>query len=483
MRGTIHLAKHQIHIKPSDPSFMVEMLRGEQNESHHLDQQLKSLLLTFDKKESEDTWHLLDEALIKFHNAIQKLPSELHAPAIMAAVKKAKACIINSIMSERTRLSRTAVCLVDSLSAHLGDAFEPLVDIFVPTLLKLTTRANKLSVQLGLATLLHMVENSHIASALPKLQESLYKAKSAACRLAIHDVLLKMLSIVSPHHLERYSEYIETIIRDGVSDSLSESRSTARKSFEQYRNLFPLRAETFAACLPEAAKKMLNVAHPMYSSGASAGSAVTFKKPRPSQGGKLLSAMPAHTEPIKKPAGSLGLRKSSFDNHGNHAVPRSVTATPSGGAQRIPQVAPTAERRALNSKPIRAPTVTAATTVSSSYVDSSNNRNPTCSTSSSSSRNNVAKPSTNALPPAPSLGLRLLNAGNNNKNSSSSTISKTFTPRQSIQSRAPQSRSNCSTSLKPPLSTVNTTSKTSRQQLKCSIELAPNKNNPISRTQ
>ncbi|KAJ3087760.1 hypothetical protein HK102_010339 [Quaeritorhiza haematococci] len=161
-------------------------------------------------------------------------------------------------MSERTRLSRTAMTLIAELTRNLLDRFEILANDFIPSVLKLCTRANKVFVHTANATLKNAIEYSGIPNQIPAFTDGL-RNPSKTLRLCAAEAVLKSMQINSPVRLEPYVDHIETAIKDAILDSTPEVRETARAIHEQYRDMFANRLDRFHQNLPEVAKKYLKI--------------------------------------------------------------------------------------------------------------------------------------------------------------------------------------------------------------------------------
>ncbi|KAI8914225.1 clasp N-terminal domain-containing protein, partial [Gorgonomyces haynaldii] len=159
-------------------------------------------------------------------------------------IKKLKGGINSCLTTERTRLARTTLLFIQELSTCLGDGFDQLADIFFPTIIKLTTRANKVYVSSASQTLKICIENSGASSTIPLFLEQL-KNPSKTARIASVEALVLILSNNTPQDLEQFVDLIENAISTAVVDSSVEVRDLARQVFEQYRVSFEQRTEKF----------------------------------------------------------------------------------------------------------------------------------------------------------------------------------------------------------------------------------------------
>jgi len=92
-------------------------------------------------------------------------------------------------------LSRSSIEFLTSLSEGLGLEFEPLIPIFMPTLIRLCARTSKMFINraTGKTCILATVQYTQSPSILPYLTESMYQ-KSASLRLAAAEGVLTGLN-------------------------------------------------------------------------------------------------------------------------------------------------------------------------------------------------------------------------------------------------------------------------------------------------
>ena len=165
------------------------------------------------------------------------------------------------MLSERTRLSGTAIELISVTAEHLGSRFEPLVQLFVPAVLRVLTRPNKVFVTRAQTCLLHVIEYCHLPSIVPHLREAV-KDKSQALRLGAIEATLHLLNhferqlldvrVTSSTLVSRHrgnAEDIESIIRDTACDANPSVRQVSRATFEKYSDSWPDRVAAYVVML------------------------------------------------------------------------------------------------------------------------------------------------------------------------------------------------------------------------------------------
>lgn len=148
------------------------------------------------------------------------------------------------MISERTRLSGAAIDLVSVVASNLGSSFDPLLPVFLPVLLSLCARTNKVMITRARSCIVVIIEATQLPSILPYFFQSI-KDKSASLRLTAAEGTLNCMNCFNPPDLEKEARArdIEGIIHATATDTQADIRAIGRRLFEAYRLLFPSRVE------------------------------------------------------------------------------------------------------------------------------------------------------------------------------------------------------------------------------------------------
>ena len=132
--------------------------------------------------------------------------------------------------SERTRLSGAAIDLLVSVATGLGREFEQLLTLFMPPLLALCGRTNKVVINRTRTCIITIIESTQLASVLTYFLQNI-KDKSTSLRLVAAEGTLACLNSCNPPDLERESRArdIEAIIRSTARDANADVRKLSRK--------------------------------------------------------------------------------------------------------------------------------------------------------------------------------------------------------------------------------------------------------------
>ncbi|KAL0947112.1 hypothetical protein HGRIS_013247 [Hohenbuehelia grisea] len=162
--------------------------------------------------------------------------------------------------SERTRLSGAAIGLISTVACNLGTDFEPLVSTYLPPLLALCGRANKVVMTRARSAILAVIDNTQLPGILHHLLQNV-QDKAATLRLVVAEATLACVNSYNPPDLEKESRArdIEAIIRSTATDSNPDVRKVARQIFAAYQLVLPNRVDSFIAPLTTTIRKYLDI--------------------------------------------------------------------------------------------------------------------------------------------------------------------------------------------------------------------------------
>ncbi|KAH7927111.1 hypothetical protein BV22DRAFT_1127597 [Leucogyrophana mollusca] len=222
--------------------------------------EVHSLRQKLSQDETEESWDSIAKAISHLTLLCTNGGCDF-APEMVASIKSLGRPLSSAMNSERSRLSGPAIELVGALAAGLGSSFEPLLHVFVPTLLNLFARTNKVFTTRAKTCMLAVIEHTNLPAILSYLVDSLGRNKSPAPRLATTECVLACLNCFNPPDLEKESRarLVEDVIRATARDASADVRKASKRIFEAYRTLMPNRVESFVAPLTPVIKKYLDV--------------------------------------------------------------------------------------------------------------------------------------------------------------------------------------------------------------------------------
>jgi hypothetical protein len=148
------------------------------------------------------------------------------------------------VLSERGRLSGTAVELCSNIAHGLGSNFRPLVPIIVPTLLDLCRRPNKVVLARAQACLMDFVCMTHCSDILKHLR-AVARDKSVQLRKVCADATLKAVQKWGVDEVGKRVEDVEDIIKATGRDAGPDVRKVAKEIYEFYSTKWPERLREY----------------------------------------------------------------------------------------------------------------------------------------------------------------------------------------------------------------------------------------------
>lgn len=215
---------------------------------------LLDLRQTLALKETDRTWLTIDTAIQELTALYRSEP--LSTSKLNHFIHEMRPTIEASILTDRTRLSGSAVALIQQVAEILGDAFLPFVEWALPALLKLPTRTNKVVVTRATNCILDITKHTKLPALIPFYFEAL-KSPSKFLRLAAIKAILVAIQNFPPHASLVHVQLIEASLREGAVDSTPEVREASRLTYAAYVKAFPDRRSLLDASLSEVARKYL----------------------------------------------------------------------------------------------------------------------------------------------------------------------------------------------------------------------------------
>ncbi|CAG8441050.1 6958_t:CDS:2 [Diversispora eburnea] len=219
--------------------------------------EIKKIQEILQQKETEHTWQLFDDALKRLL-ILSRIGAINYEKSLLNWIKSLRQPILDAILTERTRLSGTATELIEEFGKILGPKFEIISDMFVPAILKLCTRTNKIFINRARKCMSTIIRDCQIPSLITKFKESM-QGQSKTLRTSAAEFTLTSIEVSDVGNLNNYISDLEWIIREGAVDSTPAVRSVTKKIFEVYKIKFDLRLDDFVNTLPFQVKKNLGV--------------------------------------------------------------------------------------------------------------------------------------------------------------------------------------------------------------------------------
>ncbi|GAA5839331.1 hypothetical protein JCM9279_005908 [Rhodotorula babjevae] len=315
------------------------------NSPHDLSLEVDALVTALQLNETEDTWEKINRAVKRFQAAVRggacrftdDFVHHLRDPRVVKG-------LVRSLVTERTALSGTALELVASCT-RLGHHFAALLSLYLPTLLRLFARPNKVYVTRSASCVASIIRNTRIADVVRfiALEWRNEPGKSATFREQAAVALAIALGAdtdtlgVDKEGLERRIDDVEWLIKNGATGREASVRAEMKKCWEVYKREWPDRVASFTAPMTPTIRKYLKVTDGIPGgASSSAASRPPPRKPAPALGASTGPA--SHHAPTRSTAPALskshgppsmaashGPSRSTVSHSTSSAAPRSHT--------------------------------------------------------------------------------------------------------------------------------------------------------------
>jgi hypothetical protein len=243
--------------------------------------EFKKLANSLSQKETDETWSALEQSLQK----VSILASTTTPSVLLIEIKNIHKGIVNCLNSERSRLFKAALECVESIAVRCGPLWESshgttsLAGLFVPALLKQTSRANKTFSDSSTKSLVRIVQNTDGLAVLKSVKtivcgDEIIKSKTRTLRICASEMIHAFISS-SPETVfsdsssplssfgagfssRELMDVLEGVIAKQIEDSDASVRDGARASWGAYESRNPVRADAFFSCLGATARKYLS---------------------------------------------------------------------------------------------------------------------------------------------------------------------------------------------------------------------------------
>ncbi|GAA6009998.1 hypothetical protein JCM10207_007512 [Rhodosporidiobolus poonsookiae] len=305
--------------------------------SRDLHVEVEALLSVLALNESEDTWEKINKAVKRFQAVVRggatKLTDDFtHAMRDPRMVKG----LTRSLATERGALSGTALELVASCT-RLGAHFAALLHCYLPTVLRLLAKPNKVYITRAASCLSSIIKNTHLADVIKYivLEWRNEAGKSATFREQAAGAVALILGVdggellVDKEHLARRVEDLEWVIKTGATGREVTVRADMKKCWEVYKREWPERVASFTAPMTPTIRKYLKITE--VAGGASAAPAPSrpppAKKAHPLSTSTGPSASHSASSRAAAPPTSRSALAGSTTSRTQHAPPLPTAST------------------------------------------------------------------------------------------------------------------------------------------------------------
>ncbi|PKS08785.1 hypothetical protein jhhlp_003394 [Lomentospora prolificans] len=231
------------------------------NTQRELDEIFREMGYHFEGRETEQNWMKREEGVTILRRLIVgNAPSDF-PDAYIAGVRALLDGIIKAINSLRTSLSKEGCALVQDLANCFGPRIDPMVELLMQTLLKLSASTKKIASQLANTTIDIILSKVSFSNRLLQHISSASQDKNVQPRLYATGWMKTILLKEEQHkaHIEHGGglDLVEKSIKKGLADANPGVREKSRATYWTYAKIWPGRAEIIMENLDSTAQKLL----------------------------------------------------------------------------------------------------------------------------------------------------------------------------------------------------------------------------------
>ena len=201
--------------------------------ANQLDCESNKFQSLFELGESEETWGKFDQAISRMTDIT--LGSQQLVNFHSTFKTRWKMGIVTCLNSERTKLAKNTLLLVETLASVLKERFDESLLVVV---LKLCAKANKIIVNAASSTIISCIQSGDgFASLIPYFVDA-HKNASKTFKISAIECLVTTVEYCSKTKLENFTDKIEFAIGAYIVDSVPQVRESARSLFSAYQEDF-----------------------------------------------------------------------------------------------------------------------------------------------------------------------------------------------------------------------------------------------------
>lgn len=217
------------------------------NTNRELDDVFKGMAWEFDGKESEQNWQKREQGMTTLRRLNAGNAVSDFQDTFVAGLRGMLDGIIKALTSLRTSLSKEACALIEDIALTLGPAMEPMVELLMQSLVKMTAATKKIASQMANNTIDTIISR---VTYTPRLMQHVWNAcqdKNVQPRLYVTGWIKTLLKKVAghKHHIEHTGgvDLIEKCIKKCLGDANPSVREKSRSTFWAFWAVWPARAD------------------------------------------------------------------------------------------------------------------------------------------------------------------------------------------------------------------------------------------------
>ncbi|CAK7227808.1 suppressor of tub2 mutation [Sporothrix bragantina] len=230
------------------------------NTQRELEDIFKEMHIWFEGKETEQNWLKREESVTRLRRLLAGNAAD-YADAFLNNTRALLDGIIKAVVTLRTSLCKEGCSLIQDIAAAFGPGIDPMVEILMQTLVKLSAGTKKISSQLANTTVEAIIANATYSTRILQHVWGACQDKNVQPRTYATGWVKTIITKEMGHksHIEHSGglEIVEKCIKKGLADPNPGVRERMRATYWTFAGIWPARAEVIMTGLDNTAQKLL----------------------------------------------------------------------------------------------------------------------------------------------------------------------------------------------------------------------------------
>ena len=211
-----------------------------------IDDIVNHILHEYDGRETEENWQRSEKCMITLRRLTQGNAPHAFSHEYLAAIRTLLDCIVISINSLRTTLSKNTCFFVQDFAKTCGPKADPMVDILLQSLLKLSATMKRIAAEPGWITVRVLLENVSYSKTILHHVSTACQGKNSQVRVQAAKWLRIVIDKQGRHKSSAENrgglDVVAACLKSGLEDAHQDVRETSRGSFWAFYGFAPEKA-------------------------------------------------------------------------------------------------------------------------------------------------------------------------------------------------------------------------------------------------
>ncbi|CAK7266809.1 suppressor of tub2 mutation [Sporothrix epigloea] len=240
------------HADQVDPAYV--------NTQRELDDIFKEMHVWFEGKETEQNWLKREQSVTRLRQLLAGNATN-YADTFLNNTRALLDGIIKAVTTLRTSLCKEGCSLIQDIAVAFGPGIDPMIELLMQTLVKLSAGTKKISSQLANTTVEVIISNATYSTRILQHVWGACQDKNVQPRMYATGWVKIIITRGMGHrsHIEHSGglDIIEKCIKKGLADPNPGVRERMRATYWTFAGIWPARAEMIMTGLDNSAQKLL----------------------------------------------------------------------------------------------------------------------------------------------------------------------------------------------------------------------------------